>query len=182
MEEMALAYVARFAVSESKLQSYLARKYRERGWEEEGADVPALIAALVARFVSAGYVDDASYARMKSGSLLRRGYGQRRIGQALGQDGIDEAIRAEVAPDQGAARAAALAYARKKRLGPYAREGAMADPAMRQKQLAAMLRAGHDMGVARTILDFAEVDSAEEWVAQAQDAADQEAGRTVWDW
>jgi len=127
-------------------------------------------------------VDDASYARMKSGSLLRRGYGQRRIGQALGQDGIDETIRAQVAPDQGAARAAALAYARKKRLGPYAREGALADPATRQKQLAAMLRAGHDMGLARALLDFPDVETAEEWVAQAQDVEAKAAGPSVWDW
>ena len=90
LEELALAYVARFATSAAKLEGYLARKLRERGWEGE-AQPP--VAALVARFVAAGYVDDAAYARAKSGSLLRRGYGARRVDQALHAAGIGEAER-----------------------------------------------------------------------------------------
>jgi regulatory protein len=52
------------------------------------------IAAIIARFVDLGYIQDEAYARMKAGSLLRRGLGGRRIAQALGQAGIDEDIRA----------------------------------------------------------------------------------------
>ncbi|MFA7586267.1 MAG: hypothetical protein WCY11_08755, partial [Novosphingobium sp.] len=59
MEDMALAYVARFSTTAAKLEAYLARKLRERGWEGETA--PDL-AALVARFVAVGYVDDAAFA------------------------------------------------------------------------------------------------------------------------
>ena len=72
LEELALAYAARFATSAAKLEAYLRRKLRERGWEgEAGPPVPEL----VARFVAAGYIDDAAYARNKSASLLRRGEG-----------------------------------------------------------------------------------------------------------
>ena len=35
LEELALAYVARFATSAAKLETYLRRKLRERGWEGE---------------------------------------------------------------------------------------------------------------------------------------------------
>jgi len=173
MEEMALAYVARFATSAAKLEAYLARKLRERGWEgdapEEGA---AAAREIVARFVELGYVDDAGFARMKAGSLLRRGFGARRIAQALGQDGIDEAIREEVAPEPAEARAAALALARKKGLGPFTRRGldeeGRLDPALREKQIAAMLRAGHGMGAARAVIEAADVESLEAWAGEEE--------------
>lgn len=162
LEELALAYVARFATSRAKLEAYLARKLRERGWEGEGE--PA-VAALAERFVAAGYVDDAAFARAKAGSLLRRGYGQARVTQALGAAGIGEDIRAQVRAGEGARRRAALAMARKRRFGPFG--GEPADRATREKQIAAMLRAGHALDSARELVDAASVDAAEEWAAQA---------------
>ncbi len=116
LEELALAYVARFATSAAKLERYLGRKLRERGWEGEGE--PDLT-ALVARYAALGYVDDAAFAQARSGSLLRRGYGPRRIGQALGAAGIDAEIREQARPDAAAERHAALAFARRRGFGPF---------------------------------------------------------------
>ena len=186
---MALAYVARFATSAGKLDDYLKRKLRERGWavadcgpDDEGdpdqarAEGAAHIAALIARFVEIGYIDDAGFARMKTGSLLRRGYGGRRISQELGQAGIGESIRADVTPGESAARGAALACARKRGLGPFTRQRAGAKAgdhaaarALREKQMAAMLRAGHGMEAARTILNAPDEAAAEAWVAEADE-------------
>src|SRR6185369_3765138 len=113
LDELALAYVARFAASAAKLELYLQRKLRERGWAGDRLpDVPGI----VGRCVAAGYVDDAAYARMKAGSLRRRGYGERRIGEALGAAGIGEDLREEVRGAEGAQRRAALAFGRRKRL------------------------------------------------------------------
>lgn len=161
LEELALAYVARFATSRAKLEAYLARKLRERGWEGEGE--PS-VAALVERFVAAGYVDDAAFARARSGSLLRRGYGLRRVNQALGAAGIGEDVRAEVRAGEGAQRRAALAMARKRGFGPFG--PTLPDRAVREKQIAAMLRAGHALDSARELVDAASVEAAEDWVAQ----------------
>src|SRR5688572_22723195 len=87
LEELALAYVARFATSSGKLAEYLKRKLRERGWEAvANPDLPAL----VERFVAAGYIDDAGFARGRASSLHRRGYGAQRIDQALRGAGIGE--------------------------------------------------------------------------------------------
>ena len=158
LEELALAYVARFATTQAKLRAYLQRKLRERGWE--GEDEPALD-GLVERYVELGYVDDETWARMKAGSLLRRGYGSRRIGQALGQAGVDEDLQVQMQPGETAERQAALALARRRRLGPYARDEI--DRPMREKHLAAMLRAGHRLDVARRIVEAQGVDEAEEW-------------------
>lgn len=164
LEEVALAYVARFAVSAGRLEAYLARKLKERGWEGEG---PPPTARIVARFVAAGYVDDAVWARAKSGSLLRRGYGQRRIDQELAASGIAEDLRTEVQAGEGAARRAALALARKRRFGPFSK--AEPDRALREKQLAAMLRAGHRLDTARELVNAASVEAAELWAAEAED-------------
>jgi len=162
LEELALAYVARFATSRAKLEVYLRRKLRERGWGGEGE--PPIV-ALAERLVSAGYVDDAAYARAKSGSLLRRGYGMRRVSQALGAAGIAEDVRDDVRPGKGAARRAALTMARKRGFGPFG--PAQVDRAKREKQIAAMLRAGHPLDSARELVDAPTVDAAEEWAAQA---------------
>jgi regulatory protein len=168
LDELALSYVARFATSRAKLEAYLARKLRERGWagDENGEGEPA-VAALAERFVAAGYVDDAAFARAKTGSLLRRGYGQRRVSQALGAAGIDAEVREEVRAGEGAQRRAALAMARKRGFGPFGR--APLDRALREKQIAAMLRAGHGLDSARELVDAASVAAAEDWAATGEE-------------
>lgn len=159
---MALAYVARFATTRAKLEAYLARKLRERGWAGEGEPQ---VAALLERFTVAGYVDDAAWARARSGSLLRRGYGARRVTEALGAAGIGEDLRKSLRPGEGALRRAALAMARKRCFGPFG--AAPPDRARREKQLAAMLRAGHSLDSARELVDAPSVEAAEDWAAQA---------------
>lgn len=171
LEELALAYVGRFAVSAGRLRAYCRRKLRERGYAgaEEGAPAPD-VEALVARFVASGYVDDAGYARVRASGLLRRGYGARRVGEALRVDGIGEDLRADVALGETARREAAAACARRRRLGPYARAGeGVDDPRSRNKQLAALLRAGHDIAHARHVLAAATPDELEDWIAQARE-------------
>ncbi|WP_338242738.1 regulatory protein RecX [Aurantiacibacter hainanensis] len=164
LEEMALAYVARFATSAAKLERYLHRKLRERGWE--GEDEPD-IAAMVNRYVERGYVDDTVYARARANDLVRRGYGGRRVRQALGQAGIGEGVADAVAPDDHAARGAALHLARKRGFGPFA--ATPPDRERREKQIAAMLRAGHSFDHVLGILDAADEDAAQEWVDEARE-------------
>ncbi|MGB3798102.1 MAG: RecX family transcriptional regulator, partial [Alteraurantiacibacter sp.] len=163
--EMALAYVARFATSAAKLERYLQRKLRERGWEEgvEEPDIPAM----VNRYVERGYVDDEVYARAKAGDLLRRGYGGRRVRQALGQAGIGESVAEDVAPAEHDARNAAMHLARKRRFGPFALTPHDSD--RREKQIAAMLRAGHTFDHVRAVLDAADEDSVTQWVEEARE-------------
>ncbi|WP_336982186.1 regulatory protein RecX [Altererythrobacter fulvus] len=164
MEEMALAYVARFATSAAKLEAYLKRKLRERGWDGEGQPD---VAALVGRYVELGYIDDETYARAKAGGLLRRGYGPRRVSQALGAAGIAEDIRESVQASEAEERRAALALARKRRFGPFG--AGVADRAMREKQIAAMLRAGHALDSARELVDAPSAEAAEQWAAAGEE-------------
>ena len=164
LNDLALHYVARFATSAAKLEAYLARKLRERGWEGEG---DPQLHALIERFVAAGYVDDLAYARSKSGSLLRRGYGQRRIGQALQAAGIGEDLREEVRVGLAEQRRAALALAIKRRFGPFGSD--LPDRPAREKQLAAMLRAGHPLDMARILVGATDRQTAEDWAEAGAD-------------
>ena len=164
LDELALGYVARFATSAAKFERYLRRKVRERGWD--GDSEPDL-AALVLRYVELGYIDDAAFARAKSGSLLRRGYGERRVRQALGEAGIGEEIREETRPSEPATRRAALTLARKRGFGPFGKEPL--DRERRQKQIGAMLRAGHPLDSAREMVDAANEAAAEAWAAEADE-------------
>lgn len=148
LERLALRYVERFATTRGKLADYLNRKVRERGWEG-----PAVDARDVAeRMATLGYVDDRAFAEMRAAALTRRGLGGARVTSALRQARVGEedadAVRPGVA-DQ--AVAAALTFARRKRIGPFAAEPA--DRPRREKQLAAMIRAGHSFALARRIVE-----------------------------
>lgn len=166
LAELALAYVARFATTQGKLRSYLQRKLRERGWDEEGSPPPVeAIEVILAHHVEAGYVDDEAWARMKTGSLMRRGYGARRVGEALGMAGVDEDTRRDLRPAEAEQRRAALVLARRRRFGPFAVQPP--DRPMREKHVAAMLRAGHSLDIARRIVDAKDPDAAEQWVESA---------------
>lgn len=151
LRELALHYVGRFATTRAKLRTYLNRKLRERGWA--GA-APADVAALVERIGELGYVDDHAYAVAKASSLSARGFGTRRVRQALQQAGVaeDDAEDGEqLARDQ--ALDSALRFARRKRIGPFA--VGETDSAAREKALAALIRAGHDFRLARRIVEAA---------------------------
>lgn len=150
LRELAFAYVARFATSRAKLSAYLARKIRERSWADAAApDILALAEDMVAR----GFIDDAGYAEMKAGSLLRRGYGRRRVAQMYHGDGIDEADRgAADALVAGECIAAIVALARRRHFGPFAM--VPPDDKARQRALAACMRAGHDFALAKRLLDL----------------------------
>lgn len=152
LEALALAYAARYATSRARLTAYLSRKIRERGWagqDEQPSEAP--VEAIADRMVALHYVDDAAYAAMTSNAMQRRGLGSRRIAQKLMQDGIAEEPRAAARPDPAARWAAAERLARRKRIGPFG-EG-RTDRALREKQIAAFLRAGHAMTEARAWVD-----------------------------
>lgn len=150
LAELALAYVGRFATSRARLAAYLERKLRERGWSGDG---PAEVDGLVERFSASGYVDDSAYALARSRSLANRGYGAARVRQSLRAAGIEEgeaAAALELADSE--AIEAALHFARRRRLGPFAPE--RADRDRREKAIAAMIRAGHGFALARTIVEL----------------------------
>ena len=150
LKELGLSYVARFATSRAKLADYLRRKLRERGWAGSG-DPP--VADIVAWAAQAGFIDDPAYALSRARSLGARGYGERRVAMELRSAGIEEDDGAAARDhSRETAEEAALRFARRKRVGPYATTPP--DRKESDKALAAMLRAGHAFDLARRILSL----------------------------
>lgn len=148
LERLAVHYVGRYATTRAKLLGYLKRKIAERGWAGPEAPAPE---RLVERLAGLGYIDDAAFASSRAASLQRRGYGQRRVGMALKAAGIEESDAAAALDDSAeGAWSAALRFAEKRRFGPYGAE--RPDRPTRERQFAALMRAGHRPDHARLIL------------------------------
>ena len=151
LQELALSYVGRFATTRAKLRAYLARKLRERGWS--GEKEPDL-EALANRFAERGYVDDSAFALGKAQAMTARGYGKRRVEEKLRIAGVEESdSRAARDHAQDEQLEAALRFAERRRLGPFAREK-LPEGRERERAIAAMVRAGHPFGLARAILEM----------------------------
>jgi regulatory protein len=147
LDALAIAYLGRYATTRARLRDYLARKVAARGWQGEG-EPP--IGAVVERCAELGYVDDASFAAARGAALTRRGYGEQRVAAALRALGVDAETAAPAREAaRGAALAAALAFARRRRIGPYGSESISPDE--RRRHLAALLRAGHAPDIARLV-------------------------------
>ena len=70
-------------------------------------------------------------------------------------------------PDAAARRRAALALARKRGFGPFG--AGPSDPVKREKQIAAMLRAGHELSCVLALVDADSAEAAEEWLREAEE-------------
>lgn len=167
LERAALHYLERFPSSADNLRRVLHRKAKRRldrsgasenrdGETPDGEDVvdeAALasdIAAVVARAERSGLVDDRSFATMTVGSLARRGASPRAMRLRLRGKGVaDELIAAVVADGASDELALARRLAERKRLGAFRRP---ADPALHERDLAALCRAGFSYRVAQAAL------------------------------
>ncbi|WP_119166800.1 regulatory protein RecX [Algihabitans albus] len=159
LERAALFYLERYAASADSLRRVLMRKVH-RSTEAHGSDPAegaAAVEALIARFLNAGLLDDGLYARGQAVSLGRRGNSERAIRLKLRQRGVAEpdiaqALTARREESDDPELAAALAYARRRRLGPY-RTDPTARTEARMKDLAALARRGFTPALCKRVID-----------------------------
>ncbi|PWC34133.1 RecX family transcriptional regulator [Azospirillum sp. TSO35-2] len=159
LENAALYYLERFASSTANLRRVLMRKVdlSARAHDTDREEGARWVEELLARYVRSGLLNDETYARMRTESLHRRGASTRLIaqklaGKGIGRDEADKALdslREDVGPDLDLS--AALALARRRRLGPYRLPEVRA--AHRDKDLAALGRAGFGYEIARRVVD-----------------------------
>jgi regulatory protein len=167
MENAAVHYLGRFSASTKNLRRVLQNRVlraRRRGGEVP-ADIDATIEAIIAKLMKLQLVDDTTFAQQRSLSLRRRGGSTRQIRGKLKLAGIsDEQIDQAVgaadaergdADGKGELRAA-LRLAERRRLGPYRLKERKEH---RQRDLAALARAGFSIDVARKVADAADADS-----------------------
>jgi regulatory protein len=149
LESLAMFYAGRFAVSPAKLRSYLARKIKERGLEEDF--IPNLD-QLTEKMEEYGIVSDAAVATMVISGQQRRGFGASRTRQQLRHKMVASDVAETSMEEQAISpQHLALLYAEKKRLGPF-RLADSADARQQQKEIGAMVRGGHAPGIAAKII------------------------------
>ncbi|UCH73059.1 MAG: RecX family transcriptional regulator [Rhodospirillales bacterium] len=166
LENVALWYLQRFAASADSLRRVLMRRVersaRAHGTEaQEGA---GMVEEIIARFRRSGLLDDRTFATGRARSLHRRGVSARGIRARLAAKGVgaeDIAAALGTLADEAddPELSAALAYARRRRIGPYRAGGDRA--AMRERDLAALGRQGFTYETARRVVEAASIEELE---------------------
>lgn len=163
LHDAALAHLARFAVTEAGLIRVLNRRidrWARAAGAEGAADPDAIAAAAQASrqaareaaraLVQSGVVDDTAFAGARARSLTRAGRSRRAVSAHLAAKGVPHDLAQAALPDPESELAAALAYARRRRLGPFRTVDADAD--LVRRELGALARAGFPQPVAQQAL------------------------------
>jgi len=146
------------------------RADRALAWHGGDRDAAAaLVEQVLAELLAARLLDDARFARAWVDDLDRRGIPRRSMRQRLLSKGVDAALIDDAlnARDQQVVEpelARACAYARRRRLGAARPEHRRPDdPALRRarrdKDVAALCRAGFSVGVALQVIDCPDLDA-----------------------
>ena len=157
LEKAALAYLERYASSTENLRRVLMRRVSRSAMlhgtdPQQGVD---WIEDLILRYRRAGLLDDGRFAEARAASLHRQGKSSRAIRQTLsakgvGADDIDsalETLQEEVGADSD--WAAAVNYARRRRIGPWRRQDR---ERFRERDMAALGWQGFGYDIARKIV------------------------------
>jgi regulatory protein len=154
LQDYADRYVARYAATRARLARLLTDRVRRGGWDE-ATPPDQVIADLLDRLERLGALNDAVFAVSRAGALNRRGQSSTRIRLRLRQLGADAETVSTALESLGdraeADLAAAHAYAKRRRLGPYGR-CVPEDTQTRQRAFATMVRAGHSPSVVARLL------------------------------
>lgn len=167
LERAALHYLERYASSRANLRRVLLGKV-ERSARTHGTDRQEgarSVEVLLDRLARAGYLDDAEYARGRARTLHRAGHSAAAIRMKLRQKGVDDdtvGAALETLQDEAEAPelAAALRYARKRRLGPYRPDASR--EANAERDMAALARKGFSPDLCRRVIGADDLDALEQ--------------------
>jgi regulatory protein len=151
--EVAVNHLARYAATEASLKRVLARKIDRWARLQENADPETLAAdaaaaksvipTVITRLKSANILDDTAFAASRAKRLTREGKSRRYTLAHLAAKGITATTAAAtLAEDPDRELAAACAYLRRRRAGPFG-------DAPELKTLSAMARAGFTQSTAK---------------------------------
>ena len=156
----ALRYLARFAATGAQVTRVLERRQKRHGDASDSTTeaVAARIARVVEALERAGLLNDADYAAMKAASLYRGGASTRKIAATLRDKGVPDALVNRALEDldethgEDREKRAALRYAQRRGLGPWARPERR--EARRMRDIAAIVRAGFPASLATWTVDL----------------------------
>ena len=175
LERAALHHLERYATSSENLRRVLTRKvWKAARLAEEGSAVDeeeaaAWIEAVVEKLQRAGALNDRAYAEGRVVSLRRQGESARGIAMKLGAKGVPrETVEAALELDEPENDdvAAAVAYARRRRLGPWRKPDEREE--RHDRDMAALARKGYRLELCRRVIEAQDVFAAEE-LARGED-------------
>lgn len=166
LEKAALAHIDRYATSAANLRNVLMRRVERsvRLHDTDRSEAAEWVDAIIAKLLERRLLDDTAYARGRANSLHRSGASRRKIAgmlqqKGLGRDDIEAALAALDAAYGNTDMVAAYNYARRRRLGPYRLPEAREE--RRERDLAALARAGFGYDTARRVVDAGSVEDLE---------------------
>ena len=157
LERAALRYLDRYDAASGHLRRLLLAKVTlsSRVHGTDATDGAAAVEQLIQRLTAAGVLDDTRFARQRLRSLRAKGCSlamvrARLAAKGLSQDLVETILAEADAAEVGTDLAAALTYARRRRLGPFRSE---ARAERRARDLDALGRQGFDYETARRVID-----------------------------
>lgn len=155
LHEAALRHLSRFAATETGLLRVLDRRILR--WQHAtGAAgeviVPARAAAreVVQALMASGILNDANFAAARSRRLVRAGRSRVAVSAHLAAKGVDAETAGAVLPDAEAEFLAAVAFVRRRRIGPF--RAPDIDEVDGNREMGMVARAGFPRNVAERAL------------------------------
>ena len=150
-----MRHLARFSATQAGLLRVLDRRilrwqHASEASAEQVAPARAAARLVVEALVSSGMIDDAAYAEARARRLVRAGRSRRAVSAHLAAKGVRSDTADAALPDPEAEFQAAVALARRRRLGPF--QPSDADPPDPARTLAVFARAGFPRDVAERAL------------------------------
>jgi regulatory protein len=153
MMNVALFHLRRYSASVAGMRRVLQRRLFK--WNKEGAEVvgepEVLLGVVLARLETMGYLNDERLAAGKVASLRRAGASARVIGLKLFKAGVKKDLAKRATTSEGTSDSDAVwTWARRKKLGVFRTKNR---EERRQKDLAAIVRAGFSFRDAKAVVD-----------------------------
>jgi regulatory protein len=168
LSNVALHYLGRYMASEASLRRVLTNRLRRVSMENPSfaadhdlqATLRSAIETIIERHIKAGALNDATFAETKIQSWRRQGRSKNAIKQRLALKGIPQSLieQALVQSDEqndgeeDAEWRAALALAKKRKIGPFGKQDA--GVIKKKKDFGMLARAGFSSAIARRLLAY----------------------------
>ena len=165
LKSLSLRYLGRYASSTENLRRILMRvvnkSVQAHGTNREEAC--ASVEDIIRRFLDLGYLNDRVYAETRAESLIQLGRSIPAVRQNLQAKGVPDVVIARVIEDLTGRmgnlnRCAAVAFAKRRHIGPWRLEGRSKN---RKRDLAALGRQGFSYQIACRIVDASSIEECE---------------------
>jgi regulatory protein len=173
LHEAALAHLTRYGATTATLRRTLERRIDK--WVQsairadpegtdaigsQAAEAKRVVSEIVGRLAAAGALDDRAFALMRAQRLLRGGRSRRAVTAHLAARGIDpKDAEAALPKDDETELAAALVFARRRRIGPFRPASEADEGGLRERAILARAGFGREVACRALTMEEAEAET-----------------------